>query len=342
MKRFGGLFDEIASTRNLWRGWREFRRGKRKRPSVRAFELRSEREVMMLHREITGGEYRGGGYRLRFLHEPKKRLISAADVRDRVVHHAVHRVLAPRLDPGLIESTYACLKGRGSHRAILALVAALRRYRFLLELDARHYFLSVDREILIGDVMERRIKDRRVLELLAAIAGSGAGLYHHPGVPEFLELEPGFPPPGRGLPIGNLTSQWWGNHYLSGIDHFIKRQLRIPHYQRYMDDLTLASNSRQELVEAREAVAEWLWTKRRLRLKAPDRAPRSTRGHFDYLGYRVSRAGIRPRRELVKRMRDRMRELVLVGPDEKVERSAASYRGIVGFGQPGGGVRVNE
>jgi len=169
----------------------------------------------------------------------------------------------------------------------------------------------------------------------AARPEAGEAADRQPGVAEFLGLDPGFPPPGCGLPIGNLTSQWWGNQYLSGPDHFIKRDLRIPHYQRYMDDLTLVADSRSQLVEAREAVAEWLWAERRLRLKVPDRAPRSAQGHFDYLGYRVSRAGIRPRRELLRRMQARVSELVLRGPTEKVERSAASYRGVVGFGQPG-------
>ncbi len=333
MKTFGGLFDRLVSPANLWRAWREFRRGKRGRPSVRAFELGAEREALRLHRELSAGGYRCGEYRLMALREPKRRLIAAACVRDRVVHHAVHRVLAPLLDPGLTDTTYACLPGRGSHRAVLAFVAALRRYRYVLNLDVRHYFLSIDRRILI-DLMVRRLREARLVELLRTIADSGAGLYRHRGVPEFLGLEPDFPPEGCGLPIGNLTSQWWGNLYLSGFDHYLKRELRLPHCQRYMDDTALFSDSRAQLVEARLAAREWLASERRLRLKRPEASPRSTRGRFTYLGYRVSRAGIRPADAMLARMRQRMTALMREGDDETIERSVASYRGVVRFGEP--------
>ncbi|WP_428265790.1 hypothetical protein [Haliangium sp.] len=119
MKRFGGLFDEIVSPRNLWRAWGDFRRGKRGRPSVLRFERHADRHIMQLHRALVAGSYRPSGYRTHLIRQPKVRLISAAPVRDRVVHHAVHRVLAPLLDRGLVEHTYACLPGRGAHRAVL-------------------------------------------------------------------------------------------------------------------------------------------------------------------------------------------------------------------------------
>ncbi len=331
MKRFGGLFDQVSSTENLWRAWREFRRGKRGRPSVRAFELDAERQILRLHRELPAGQYLPGEYRLAGITEPKRRLIAAAPVLDRVVHHAVHRVLALLLDRGLIDTTFACLPGRGSHRAVLAFVRGLRRYRFVLCLDMRHYFLAIDRPILL-DLMARRLKDRALLELLETIAGSGAGIYRRRGVADFLGLDPGFPPPGCGLPIGNLTSQWWGNHYLSGFDHFVKRDLKIPHYQRYMDDAALFSDSRSELLDAREAAGDWLARHRRLALKDPRAEPRSTRRSFTYLGYRVSPAGIRPTREVLKRIERRITDLVLQGDVERIERSVASYRGVVNFG----------
>lgn len=105
-------------------------------------------------------------------------------MRDRIVHHAVHRVLAPHLDRRLLPTTYACLPGRGSHRAVLAFVAALRRHRFALALDIRHYFLSIDHEILLG-VLARSLKDPPLLALLRTIVESGAGLYQEKGVPEF-------------------------------------------------------------------------------------------------------------------------------------------------------------
>jgi len=330
MRRHGRLFDTITGAANLAGAWCDFRRGKRRRPSVRRFEQSAESELAELRRELLGGCYTPAGFRCLRISEPKRRLIAAAPVRDRVVHHALYRVLAPRLDPGLIDTTFACLPGRGSQRAVLAFIAGLRRHRYVLLLDVRHYFLSIDQAVLM-DVMARRIKDRRVLELLATVARSGAGLYQQPGVAEFLGLEPGFPPPGCGLPIGNLTSQWWGNHYLSGLDHFVKRSLRIPHYQRYLDDLALLAGSRHRLLEARDAVAEWLAAERHLRLKQPAAQPRASTERFRYLGYRVSRAGARPTRQLLDRMQRRTAELMLHGDAEEIERSVASYRGVWSF-----------
>lgn len=333
MRRLSGLFPEIASVENLWRAWRDFRRGKRRRPSVQAFEPNADCQVLSLHRSLETGTYRPAGYRLVEIRVPKRRLIAAAPVRDRVIHHAVHRVLSPLLDLRFIDTTFACLPRRGSHRAILSLVAALRQYRYVLCLDVRRYFLSIDREILLT-LMARRLKDARLLGLLRVIADSGEGLYRSPGVPELLALEPGFPPTGCGLPIGNLTSQWWGNHYLDGLDHFAKRELKIPHYQRYMDDFTLVGDSVEQLLEGREAIEGWLARERRLQMKNAREEPRSTRSRFTYLGYTVSQQGVLPSPSQLRRMRHRLSQVILEGGVD-LARSVDSYRGLATFGLPG-------
>lgn len=328
MRRFGGLYEQVVAPANLWAAWREFRRGKHSRPSVARFDPLAAREVLLLHRELQDGSYRPGAYRLRCVHEPKRQLIAAAQVRDRVVHHAIHRVLAPRLDPRLIDHTFACVPRRGSHRAALYFLGGLRRHRFGLLLDIRRYFLSIDRHILIDEVMARAVKDARLLDLLRTIADSGADIYQTPGVAAFLGLEPGFPPPGAGLPAGNLTSQWWGNHYLSGLDHFVKRELRVAHYQRSMDNLALLDNDRRRLIAVRDAISAWLLEHRRLHLKRTDARPKDAAGRFRLLGFRVSRAGLAPTREAMKRMQQKVQHKVLHGDGEAVRRSLASYRGL--------------
>jgi hypothetical protein len=334
MRTLRRVFEPAISLPSLWAAWHQFLSGKRNRPSVRAFEVDAVERIVRLHQCLQEGGYRPGGFRLLLLREPKRRLIAAAPVVDRVAHHAVVRALAPALDRRLIATTYACLEDRGSHRAVLAFLAALRCHRFVLCLDIRHYFLSIDRRRLL-EIMGRAIRDERMLGLLATIADSGEGLYTSPGVAEMLGLPPSFPPPGCGLPIGNLTSQWWGNHYLSGADHFIKRQLRIPGYQRYMDDLTLFADSRSQLVEARTELAEWLWEERRLRLKHPSAPVRSALSRFRYLGYQLTRAGIDPTADLLRRMRQKVGAALLATEDGKVERSLASYGGVLGFGLSG-------
>lgn len=330
MRRLGELFIDIVAPGNLWAAWLEFRRGKRARPAVLRFSPGAAATLAALHREIVAGAYIPAPYRLLRITAPKRRLIAAAPVRDRVVHHAVHRVLAPRLDPGLCAQTYACLEGRGLHRALLAFVAGLRRHRFLLHLDVRRYFPSIDRAVLL-EVMARKIKDQQVLALLATIADSGAGIYAAPGVAAFLGFEAGFPPPGCGLPIGNLTSQWWGNHYLAGLDHFVLRELRPGLYQRYMDDFVLMNDDRTALEQARVAIAGWLARERRLTLKDPAAPVRATNGEVLYLGHRVTRAGTRPQATTLQRFERRVCALVQRGDVETIERSVASYAGVLGL-----------
>lgn len=329
MRRFSEVFPWLADRRNLWGAWRDFRRNKGGRASVRAFEPDAAAEVVALADELAAGSYRPLPYRLLFLHEPKRRLIAAAHVRDRVVHHATVRVLAPIFDPTLITSTFACLEGRGTHCALLAMVAAMRRTRYLMLLDIRRYFLSIDRDILIDEVMARRLKDRRALTLLRTIADSGAGLYARPEVVAFLELEHGFPPPSCGLPIGNLTSQWWGNHYLSGLDHFAKRTLKVRHYLRYMDDVALLADDARQLEDWRAAIAGWLREHRRLQLKRPDAPAVPTREVITYLGHRVSQAGVAPTQATLRRMQRRIAGLVLRGTNLAVERTIAAYSGVL-------------
>ena len=335
MKRHGGLFEPVVSTANLWRAWREFRRGKRNRPSVAEFELDAERHVLRLHRELSERSYRPGPFRLSFVREPKRRLIAAAPVRDRVVHHAVHRVVEPLLAPSLVDHTYACLVSRGAHRALLRFLRSLREHRFALCLDIRRYYPSIDREIL-KELLATRLKDERLLHLLSILVDHGEGIYRRPEVAKALDLPPGFPPPGCGIPIGNLTSQWWGNLYLSGLDHFVKRELKIPDAQRYMDDIALFDDSRARLIEARHAAAEWLLRERRLELKDPSAQVQAATQRFRYLGQRVSRAGIDPTPEALARMRRRLRSLVLHGSLATIERSIASYRGLIGMTGPAG------
>lgn len=326
----------MASRAHLWRAWERFRRGKGGRPSVRAFAPEAAREVARLHDELSVGTYQPRPFRTLFLHEPKRRLIAAATVRDRVVHHAVVASLGPHLDPGLVDPTYACIPGRGVHRAVLAMIAAMRRRRFVVLLDVRRYFISIDRGILIDEVMARRIKDRRALALLRTIAEAGGGLYETPAVRSFLELPEGVPGPGVGLPIGNLTSQWWGNHYLAGLDHFVMRTLRPGEYQRYMDDIVLLGDDAAKLADDRDAVAEWLWERRRLTLRRAG-PPVPTSRPVTYLGQRLTRAGSTPTRAALRRMQARLAGLVSSGSPEGIERSIAAYRGVLRFGTRGVG-----
>jgi RNA-directed DNA polymerase len=326
MRRVGGLFDEVASLEGLWAAWRTFRRGKRGRRTVAAFELDADRQLLRLHRALTSGGYAPGPYRLKLIREPKVRLISAAPVRDRVVHHAVHRVSSPRLDGSLIHHTYACLEGRGLHRALFAASQALPRHRFVMSLDVRRFFLSVDHGIL-QDLLRSRLKDRPLLALLDRLILSGDGLYHRPDIRAALQLPAGFPAPGQGLPIGNLTSQWLANHYLSPLDHFITRALQPGHYQRYMDDLLVFDRSPEALYAIAEEATAFAAQSLGLALSVKQ-PPQPCLRPLDYLGHRLTRDGeITVARQKLARARRRLRRLAQSAPPERVARVLASYQG---------------
>jgi len=322
------VWDEIVDPANVWRAWREFASGKQRRPRVAELAIDAPSHVLRLANELAFGDYRPGSYRLIKIRDPKRRVVAAAPVRDRIVHHALHRVLAPRLNRSFSDQSYACLEGRGSHRAVLRFRGELRRYRWVLSLDIRRYFYSVDRAILRA-LLFRRLPEPKLRGLLGRIIASGAGLYDRADVVDWLGWDQPNPT-GRGLPIGNLTSQWWGNLYLDGLDHYAQRVLRVPSYQRYMDDFTLFANGRSDLLGLRDRIANWLREQRSLELKDPGARPRRCSGSHLYLGYRVSPGGIEPG----PRMRARAPALIArrAGEPEKLRASLAALRACWEFG----------
>jgi RNA-directed DNA polymerase len=331
MRRVPGAYETLCAPTHLWAAWRAFARGKSQRPAVIEFEFDVLRRLARLRKELLADAYVPQQPRLFCIAEPKRRLIAAATVRDRVVHHALHRLLSPQLDRRLVASCYACLPGRGVHRALLACQRAMRRHRFVLLLDIRSYFPSIDPDVL-AHWLERMIKDPRLVELCRRILQAGRGLYDPPELRRFLGLPADWPPAGRGLPIGNLTSQWWGNHYLSALDHRLLRELKVPYAQRYMDDIVVFGDDSEQLCQVREDLVGWLAEHRHLRLKNPDRQPVSTARNLTYLGRRVGRATIAPLRESYARMASNLGAALWHPDPRRIERSVAAYRGILELG----------
>ncbi len=327
MKSVRTPLETIAGPEPMLAAWRRYRSGKRRRPAVARFEFDAERRLLALSSALLGGTYRPGPYRLLEIRDPKPRLIAVATVGDRVVHRSLHDALAPFFDRSLIADTYACLPGKGSHRAVLRFLELQRRYRHVMHLDIRRYFPSVDHEILSA-LLAPRLRDSRVTALLETVLASGAELYRRPEVEAFYGKSDGAR--ARGLPIGNLTSQWWGNLYLDGLDHFIKRELKVDGYLRYMDDLVGFGNERADLGRWRREIAGWLWDRRRLVLNERKGHIRSTELPQTYLGYRVSRQGYDLGPKAVRRFRRQLRRLQL-GDPEHLRRVLASWRGAMAF-----------
>jgi retron-type reverse transcriptase len=260
MKRRGNLWARLVGFANLLRAARQAERGKRFRPPVLAFHAELEHELCRLEADLRARTYRPGPYRTFHIHEPKKRLISAAPYRDRVVHHALVNVLAPVWERCFLPDSYACRQGKGTHAAMRRCQHFARRHRWAWKADVARYFPSIDHAVL-KELLARRVKDPDVLGL------AGLLIDHSNPQEEVPALFPGddlFTLCGRrrGLPLGNQTSQFFANVYLDPLDHFLKDRLGLPGYVRYVDDFVAFADDRRTLLRAREQVCAFLQTLR--------------------------------------------------------------------------------
>ncbi len=284
MKRYADLFESVVSWPNLVQAARNAAKGKLRRPVVGRFEFRREWELIALQRELQAQTYRPGPFRTHRISRPKTRLISAAPYRDRVAHHAIMNVLAPILDRHFHPDCYACRAGKGTHAASRRLQHLMGRYPFALRADVRQFFPSIDHDIL-KDTFRRLIKDRRLLTLLDTVVdGSNAQDEvndYFPGDDLFTPFER-----RRGLPIGNLTSQWFANWYLNSFDHAVTSGLGFGGYVRYCDDFVIFGHDRQQLIDLRHRVDELL-AGLRLRAHPGKTAVVPTRAGITFVGYRT-------------------------------------------------------
>ncbi len=327
------LFPRLCDPEHLERAAAETVRGKRRRRDVAWFLFRREAELERLRAELAAGTYRPEGFELVRIRDPKPRLIARVPIAERVVHTALVLLMEPVFAPGLTDDAYACRPGKGAHRAVLRLLELARRHRYALHLDVKSYFPSIDLDIL-RRLLARRLRDRRFLAVVDAVVDAGRGLYDRAEHRRLASLADDWPPPGRGLPIGSYTSQLFAAHvYLAAFDHFVKRELKVPGYVRYVDDLFCFGDRRADLRSWRSAMASWLHEERGLRLKHPRAPVLSCQDHLDALGYRVSRAGVVARRRVFQRLQCRV-ELSLSRPRScgrqvDLKRSMASSAGVV-------------
>jgi RNA-directed DNA polymerase len=320
-----GSFTRLSSTEGLWRAWQLCRLGKRRHPTVAAFELDADKEVFRLHRELRTGTYRPSAWRLRVVQDPKTRLIAAPAVRDRVVHRSLLNEIGPHFERRYIHHSYTGGPGRGPHRAALQFLAWQRRFPWRLHLDIRHYFRSV-LHTRLEVLLDPGCRDEDTRYLIHQLLTAGDKVYGHRLAQELL----GPTPRGQGLPLGSYLSQWSGTFYLDGLDHFVKRELKIPGYLRYMDDFVLFDLEPARLERALEAIERWLDEQRGLRLNPAHREVLPTSAPAVFLGYRITRAGIAPSRKLRRRLKRRL-ALAVASGEEALHRTLVSYRGLLLF-----------
>lgn len=288
--RARNLFDRIAAFEPLLAAAQRAARGKRERRDAAAFFFGLEREVLRLTDALQAGTWRPGSYREIVVHEPKPRHISIAPFADRVVHQAVHAVVQPVLERGYVTDTYASLAGRGQHAAVQRFEHFRDRHAFVLRADIHRYFPSIDHAVLKSD-LRRRIECPRTLALLDLIIdGSNRQEPVHryfPGDDLFTPFDR-----RRGLPLGNLTSQMFGNLYLDALDHHVKEVLRVRGYVRYLDDFALFGHGVPELQCLQQQVQRFL-DRRRLWLHPDKTLIRPCAEPLSFLGYELLPGGQR-------------------------------------------------
>jgi retron-type reverse transcriptase len=305
-RRHDHLFDRIASFQALFAAYRCAIKGKRKKPGAAAFSANLERELLVLERQLQDGSYRPGRYTVIEVNDPKKRIVSAAPFRDRVVHHALCAVVCPIFEAGFIDHSFANRHGKGTHNAIAAYEYYRDRHAHVLRCDIFRYFPSIDHAIL-KTAIRRRIACTDTLALMDRIID---GSNPQEPVNLYFDGDDLFAPyqRRRGLPIGNLTSQFFANLYLDAFDHFATEVLRAP-YVRYVDDFALFHDDPAVLVQWRLRIGTYL-IGRRLRLHPRKTVILPTTSPSQFLGFELLADGYRRLPEdNVRRFRNRLRGL---------------------------------
>jgi retron-type reverse transcriptase len=258
---------EIADAENLRLAFWKAAKGKRGKADCLKFQMRLDENLTTLGAELLAGNVPVGDYHYFKVRDPKERLICAATFRERVLHHALMNVCEPILERAAVFDSYACRKGKGRVLAVARAQGYARTHRWFLKMDIRKYFDSIHQATL-RELLGRKFKDPLLLGVFDRILAS----YHTT--------------PGRGLPIGNLTSQHFANFYLSPLDRFLKEELRRVAYVRYMDDFVVWGESGRELREVCVRVRAFLAAELKLELKDNTAINRTAFG-MDFLGYRL-------------------------------------------------------
>jgi retron-type reverse transcriptase len=287
MKRKGNLISEITSFDNLCLAWYKAQRGKAAKPEVLGFEKNLNENLNQLKHQLLSNALVVGDYQYFTIHDPKKRTICAAAFSERVLHHALMNICHPVFEKHLIHDTYATRLNKGTHAALNRAVFFLKKYPCFAKLDVRKYFDSIDHQILMLQ-LNRLFKDQNLTGVFRKIISSYQTANN------------------KGLPIGNLTSQYFANHYLSGADHYALQYLKVPAFIRYMDDMLFFDNDRMVLKHKVEQFVEYLREKLKLEVK-PIIFGHHQKG-LPFLGYKLYRHTTKLNKRSKKRFVTKMRK----------------------------------
>lgn len=318
------MFNKIISLENLFTAWQGFKKGKQKKKDVMIFERNLEDNIFNLYEDLITKNYKHQPYQTFHIWDPKFRVISKAEVRDRVVHHLVFKYLEKIYQPLFIHHSYSCQKGKGVHKAVNDLETALRKASknytnniWSLKMDIRKFFASVDHEILLRQ-LKRRIYNPDILWLLREIIDSHSSPNHL----------------GKGVPIGNLTSQIFANIYLNELDYYVKFNLKEKYYFRYADDFIFLNDKREYLEEIKNLICQFVCDELKLDVHPQKIILGKYNQGIDFLGYvllphhRALRTKTKKRmfKKVNRRVEDFNQDLI---DDYELNQSLQSYFGML-------------
>ena len=308
-------YNSIISVENLLVAWGEFLRGKKNKEDVQEFQLRLMDNIITLHNDLKDKSYKHGNYKAFKVNDPKPRDIHKASVRDRLLHHAIYRILYPFFDRTFISDSFSCRVGRGTHKAMERFDSFARKVScnhtktvWVLKCDIKKFFASVDQKVLL-EIINRYITDKDILWLVSEIVGSFSSTAK-----------------GVGLPLGNLTSQLLVNIYMNDFDQFVKHRLKAKCYIRYADDFVIFSKDKDLLVGLVSKIQEFLTDRLHLQLHPKKVSIETLASGVDYLGW-VHFRDHRVLRTVAKR-----RMMQTIKRKEGKEETVQSYLGMLKHG----------
>ena len=293
-KTLRNQFEEALTYQNLMDAHLKCRLGKTTRQNVIKFDLKQEEYIWWLYEMLKTRKYKHGGYTVFYVSEPKVRQIQASSYKDRIVHRwCVDQFLNKAFTPQFINTSYACIKGKGMHKAALDVQKGMKECKkkygeyYILKMDVAKYFPSIDRKTLMN-IIKRKIKDKDVIWLLEEI------IYHKKEE--------------KGLPIGNLTSQILANVYYNEADQYIKNTLKVRYYYRYMDDSIILMQNKTELKQVKEKIEKYINEKLKLKFNSKTNIFKNKQG-VNFCGYKINEYRMKIRTKGKKKLKKKVRYL---------------------------------
>ncbi len=328
MKVWHSIYYKIIIKENILRCYKEFLVGKSKKKDVIKFDSNREDNLDKLYRSLLLKTYKPGGYSQFFVRDPKTRIIHKASVVDRIVHHIVSNTLKEIFEPAFIYHSYACREKKGTHRGVLALQKMGRKVSrnntrtcWILKCDIKKFFASVKHRKLMK-ILSRKIKDPDFIELLDKIIDSFSS---------DISINPNNK---QGIPIGNLTSQFFSNIYLNEFDQFVKHEQKIKSYIRYADDFAFLSDDRNYLLGLIPKIEIFLEQELDLKLHPKKIILCKFSSGVDFLGYIIFPNRILPRTKTKRRLKRKIKEKIKQYKagnitEESLNQTIQSYYGFL-------------